>query len=186
MFLWIQHFDRRCVCNLSGNQEISVWRTVWVTTNCCSMSGVSERCSVLSWLLWTSSGKFPGSTLNQVTLPPCFRSSLTAFDSDCCFPATPQLSDRTSDKKTLVYTSCFFLRQSHNMYNKQNWLCCLLMLLTSTDQRLGSQVRISLRHGFVFALYCLTLHCNEPSNDHYKIQGGSNMTGTNCDLFTHK
>jgi hypothetical protein len=30
------------------------------------------------------------------------------------------------------------------------------------------------------------LPCINPENAEQNIQGGSNMTGTNCDLFTHK
>ena len=41
-FFFTQHYDRRCVCvfvrQLSTNTGISVWRIVWVKTNCCWMS----------------------------------------------------------------------------------------------------------------------------------------------------
>jgi hypothetical protein len=56
-FLWIQHFDEvELVTQLSSNAGISLWRIVWVTTNCrfmsdilvCAHACVKENVSCLS------------------------------------------------------------------------------------------------------------------------------------------
>ena len=52
--MWIQDFDTRCFCNLSGNEEISVWRILCVTSNCCFVSGILSYHLTPCKLFWVT------------------------------------------------------------------------------------------------------------------------------------